>query len=44
MMDYKGFIGNVEYDSHKEVINTKDVITFHGHLLHVFCINILSTK
>jgi predicted HicB family RNase H-like nuclease len=35
MMDYKGFIGNVEYDSHAklfhgEVINTKDVITFQG--------------
>jgi predicted HicB family RNase H-like nuclease len=29
MMDYKGFIGIVEYDSfHGEVINTKDVITF----------------
>lgn len=35
MMEYKGYIGNVEYDSdakifHGEVINTKDVITFQG--------------
>ena len=35
MMDYKGYIGNVEYDSaakifHGDVINTRDVITFQG--------------
>lgn len=35
MMVYKGFIGNVEYDSdakifHGEIINTRDVITFQG--------------
>ena len=35
MMEYKGFIGNVEFDPdarlfHGEVINTKDVITFQG--------------
>ena len=35
MMEYKNYIGNVEYDSdarifHGEVINTKDVITFQG--------------
>lgn len=35
MMEYNGYIGNVEYDSnakifHGEVINTKDVITFQG--------------
>ncbi len=35
MMEYKGFVGNVEYDDraeifHGEVINTRDVITFQG--------------
>lgn len=35
MMDYKGYIGTVEYDDdaeifHGEVINTRDVITFQG--------------
>ena len=35
MMEYKGYIGLVEYDSeaklfHGDVINTRDVITFQG--------------
>lgn len=35
MMEYKGYVGKVEYDDqaslfHGEVINTKDVITFQG--------------
>lgn len=35
MMEYKGYIGIVEYDSdakifHGDVINTRDVITFQG--------------
>ncbi len=35
MMDYKGYIGHVEFDDeaeifHGQVINTKDVITFQG--------------
>ena len=35
MMEYKGYIGRVEYDDdaeifHGEVINTRDVITFQG--------------
>ena len=35
MIDYKGYIGEVEYDGnarifHGEVINTKDIITFQG--------------
>jgi len=35
MMEYKGFIGIVEFDSdakifHGDVVNTKDVITFQG--------------
>lgn len=35
MMEYKNYIGNVEYDAearifHGEVLNTKDVITFQG--------------
>lgn len=35
MMEYKGYIGNVEYDAefklfHGEIINTRDVITFQG--------------
>ena len=35
MMEYKGYIGDVQFDSeahifHGEVINTKDVITFQG--------------
>ena len=35
MIEYKGYIGDVEYDSdakifHGEVMNTKDVITFQG--------------
>ena len=35
MMEYKGYIGHVEFDAeaeifHGEVINTRDVITFQG--------------
>src|SRR5262245_32831714 len=35
MMEYKGYIGKVEYDDdaslfHGDVINTRDVITFQG--------------
>jgi predicted HicB family RNase H-like nuclease len=35
MMEYKGYVGRVEYDDeaetfHREVINTRDVITFQG--------------
>jgi predicted HicB family RNase H-like nuclease len=35
MMEYKGYVGQVEYDDraevfHGEVINTRDVITFQG--------------
>lgn len=35
MMDYKGYLGRVEFDDHAgvfhgEVINTRDVITFEG--------------
>jgi predicted HicB family RNase H-like nuclease len=35
MMEYKGYIGAVEYDSdakifHGDVINTRDTITFQG--------------
>ena len=35
MIEYKGFLGTVEFDSeahifHGEVINTRDVITFQG--------------
>ncbi len=35
MMEYKGYIGHVEFDNeaeifHGEVINTRDVITFQG--------------
>jgi predicted HicB family RNase H-like nuclease len=35
MMEYKGYVGYVEYDDgqgifHGEVLNTKDVITFQG--------------
>lgn len=35
MLEYKGFIGHVEYDDednifHGEVLNTRDVITFQG--------------
>jgi len=35
MMEYKGYIGKVEFDDeaeifHGEVINTRDVITFQG--------------
>ena len=35
MMEYKGYLGTVEYDAqakiiHGDVINTKDVITFQG--------------
>ncbi len=35
MMEYKGYIGNIEYDDqaeifHGEVVNTRDVITFQG--------------
>ncbi len=36
MMEYKGFVGHVEFDEeagifHGEVANTRDVITFQGH-------------
>ncbi|GAB1482688.1 hypothetical protein MASR2M78_15040 [Treponema sp.] len=35
MMDYKGYLGVVEYDNdakifHGDVINTRDIITFQG--------------
>ena len=35
MMEYKGYVGVVEYDSearifHGDIINTRDVITFQG--------------
>jgi predicted HicB family RNase H-like nuclease len=35
MMEYKGYVGRVEYDDeagifHGEVINTRDVVTFQG--------------
>ena len=35
MMEYKGYVGIVEYDSdakifHGDVVNTRDVITFQG--------------
>ena len=35
MMEYKGYIGKVEFDDvagtfHGEVVNTRDVITFQG--------------
>ena len=35
MMEYKGFLGTVEYDAeakifHGDIINTRDVITFQG--------------
>ena len=35
MMEYKGYLGKVEYDDeaslfHGEVINTRDVVTFQG--------------
>ena len=35
MMEYKGYLGTVEYDAeakifHGDIINTRDVITFHG--------------
>jgi predicted HicB family RNase H-like nuclease len=35
MMEYKGYLGTVEYDAdakifHGDIINTKDVITFQG--------------
>jgi len=35
MMEYKGYLGNVEYDDeagvfHGDVVNTRDVITFEG--------------
>ena len=36
MMEYKGYIGKVDYDDeagifHGEVINVRDVVTFEGH-------------
>ena len=44
MMDYKGYIGDVKYDSdahifHGDVINTRDVITwaFHGDYIAHGC-------
>jgi predicted HicB family RNase H-like nuclease len=35
MMEYKGYLGTVEYDAeeklfHGDIVNTKDVITFQG--------------
>jgi predicted HicB family RNase H-like nuclease len=35
MMEYKGYIGHVEFDDdaeifHGEVLNTRDIITFQG--------------
>lgn len=35
MMEYKGYVGRVEFDDeaeifHGEIINTRDVITFQG--------------
>src|SRR5215204_1305348 len=35
MIEYKGYIGNIEFDDeanifHGEIINTRDVITFQG--------------
>jgi len=35
MMEYKGYLGSVEYDAqakifHGDIINTRDVITFQG--------------
>jgi predicted HicB family RNase H-like nuclease len=35
MMDYKGYLGTVEYDAeaklfHGDIVNTRDVITFQG--------------
>lgn len=35
MMDYKGYVGKVEFDNeagvfHGEIVNTRDVITFQG--------------
>jgi predicted HicB family RNase H-like nuclease len=35
MMDYKGYVGKVEFDDeagifHGEIVNTRDVITFQG--------------
>ena len=42
MMEYKGYVGRVEYDDeaaifHGEVINTRDVITFQGRAKNVTC-------
>ena len=39
MIEYKGYLGDVEYDSgahifHGEVINTRDVITFQGRSVY----------
>ncbi len=39
MMEYKGYLGIVEYDSdakifHGDIINTRDVITFQGSTVH----------
>lgn len=36
MMEYKGYIGKVEFDNeaglfHGEVTNLRDVVTFEGH-------------
>ena len=35
MMEYKGYLGTVEYDAqakifHGDIVNTRDVITFQG--------------
>ena len=45
MMEYKGYLGKIEFDDeadifHGEVVNIRDVITFQGHsvseLRHAF--------
>jgi predicted HicB family RNase H-like nuclease len=40
MMEYKGYLGTVEYDAeaklfHGDIINTRDVITFQGTTVKV---------
>ena len=39
MMEYKGYVGHVEFDDeadlfHGEIINTRDVVTFQGTSVH----------
>jgi predicted HicB family RNase H-like nuclease len=39
MIEYKGYIGHIEFDDeanifHGEVVNTRDVITFQGSSIH----------